>query len=176
MKPLHWSRAICAALAIALLFPAAAFSQPDSDKRLSRDETVNAIQALTTWFECEECHPSQLIAVTRYGQLVVPSLAATLNGGLSPASSELLRRLLDDRYSQLAEQGEKNAKLRITSRREDFVARHLGDFDARYRIRAAQALVAIGGPEARNALEAALGKAPRDDVRMVIEESLKKIK
>jgi hypothetical protein len=163
-------------LAIAAFFSITALGQPDSGKRLSRDETVNAIDALATWFECEECHPAQLIAVTRYGQIVVSSLVATLNGGLSPASRELLRRLLDARYTELAEQGEKDARFKITSDRKDFVARHLGDFDARYRIRAAQALVAIGGAEARKALEAALSKAERPDVRTVIQQSLERIK
>jgi hypothetical protein len=176
MKPLRWSPAIYLALAIALLLPAAASSQPDSDKRLNREDTVDAIRALSTWFECEECHVNQLAAVTRYGHFIVPSLAATLSGGLSPATRELLRRRLDDRYSQLTEQGKKNPKLAITARREEFVARHLDDFDAKYRIRAAQALTVIGGREARAALEAGLGKTERGDVRAVIGESLKKFK
>jgi hypothetical protein len=163
-------------LAIAVFFPITALGQAKSGKGLSQQETVNAIEALATWFECEECHPAQLIGVTRYGQLIAPSLVATLNGGLSAASRELLQRRLDVRYTELAEQGKKDAKLNITSSRDDFVARHLGDFDARYRIRAAQALVAIGGSEARKALEAALSEAQRADVRMVIENSLKRIK
>jgi hypothetical protein len=163
-------------LAIALLFPITAIGQQESGKRLSREESVNAIDALATWFECEECHPAQLIAVTRYGQIVVPSLVASLNGGLSPASRELLRRFLDARYTELTEQGENDPRLKITSSRNDFVARHLEDFDARYRIRAAQALVAIGGAEARKALEAALSKAERADVRTVIQQSLERIR
>jgi hypothetical protein len=164
------------ALAIALLLPPAAFSQPYRDGRFNPKDAVNAIHALRAWFECEDCQPSQLAAVTKYGQSILPSLAATLNGGLSPATRELLQRQLYERYDELVAQGEKNPKLRISAGREDFTARHLGDFDARYRIRAAQALVAIGGPEARAALEAGLGKTQRDDVRAVIGESLKKIK
>jgi hypothetical protein len=176
MKPLHWSAAICLALASAAVLPPSAFSQPAPGKGPSRQETVNAIRALATWFECDECHPAQLSAVTRFGQFVVPSLAATLNGGLSPAIRELLQRQLYERYGELVAQGEKNPKLRISAGREEFTARHLDDFDAKYRIRAAQALVAIGGPEARAALEAGLGKTERADVREVIGDLLKKIK
>jgi hypothetical protein len=157
------------------LLPLGVLSQPTPSKPLSVKEAINAIDALTTYFECEECHPVQLIAVTRYGDAIIPSLAATLHGGLSPASRELMRRSLAARYEQLVRQGEKDPKFKISASEKEFVARHLEDFDARYRIRAAQALAALGGPQARAALEAALSKTARADVRTVVQQSLDKI-
>lgn len=148
--------------------PLSVFGQP-APKPLSAKEATNAIDALTNWYECEECHPAQLIAVTGYGAAIIPSLAATLQGGLSPASRELMRRALTTRYAELVQQG------KISASEKEFVARHLEDFDARYRIRAAQALAAIGGPPARAALEAALSKKVRPDVGAVIQQSLKNL-
>ena len=59
-----------------------------------------------------------------------------------------------------------------------YVKRDVDNFEAQYRARAAQALAAIGGTDARNALEGILAKARRDelhlreDVRRAIQEYL----
>jgi hypothetical protein len=52
----------------------------------------------------------------------------------------------------------------------------MANFDALYRARAAQALSAIGGPAARNALEASVGKDQRDDLRAALRQALEKVK
>ena len=63
---------------------------------------------------------------------------------------------------------------------EVYVKRDVDNFAAQYRARAAQALAAIGGPDARNALEAIMGKVGRgevqirEDVRKAIELFLSK--
>ena len=159
--------------ALAALVPLAGWSQ-DSARKLNASQAVSAIDALANWYECEDCHPSELKAVTAYGATVVPSLIATLNGGLSPATRELLRRRLEERYVALS--AENASGIKIGASRDDFVARHLGDFDARYRIRATQALCAIGGKEARAALENAFSKTNRSDGRSAITDCLKTIK
>lgn len=170
-----WRRAVYLSLSIAAWFPTAALGQPDSSQ-LSRAEAVKAVETLTRWFECADCGQSGLRAVTRYGQSVVPSLIATLNAGLSPASRELLRRLVDSRYDELVDQAQKRPDMKMASSKEEFIARYLDGYDAQYRIRAAQALSAIGGTNARSALETNLGKAERADVRTAIQRSLNEIR
>ena len=113
--------------------------------------------------------------MTRFGQAIVPSLVAVLNEGPSPATRELLRRELERRYDQLAEFARKNPDAKVASTKEEFVAMYLRNFDAQHRVRAAQALGAIGGRQAR-ALEAAAGKAERDDVRTTARRSLEKMR
>jgi hypothetical protein len=158
-------------LAVSAL-PATALSQ----QKLSPTESAQALEALTTWFECEECEAGELAAVTRYGQAVVPSLAAVLRGGLSPAAREHLRRELELRYDALIERSKKNPNAKPKSSKPRFVSRYLDNRDAQYRVRAAQALAAIGGEEARRALEEASRQRHRGDVQAVIRSSLQKVK
>jgi hypothetical protein len=167
-----WAQALWVLIAIAALFPKTGLSQRDSGQLLSSAETERAVQALSKWFECEDCGAGDLTAVTRYGQSVVPSLIAALNAGPSPARRERLRRSLDAGYDRRVEQARKMPTRKIASNKEEYVARYVDNFDAQYRIRAAQALAAIGGADAREALEAALGKAQRADVRTAIQQSL----
>jgi len=169
-----WLRAACVGLTI--LFPTAAWSQTQDAARLSPQNAERARQALITWFECEECEGGELKAVTRYGQAVRPNLIGALNEGTSPASRELLRRQMEVRYDELVEVGKKNPNIKLGSSKDDFVKMYLSNFDAQYRVRAAQALGAIGGTRAREALQAALGKAERADVQATIRETLSKMR
>jgi hypothetical protein len=75
------------------------------------------------------------------------------------------------RYAQLVEQSKKNRHAPIGVTKEKFIELYLGILDAQHRVRAAQALAAIGAERARAALEAAASQAHRDDVR----ESLRKL-
>ena len=160
-------------LFIALVSPAVAWSQDGpAGPGLSRAETVRATRALVRWFECEECEEGELPAVTRYGRHVVPSLIAALQQGPSPASRELLRRELLARYEELARQSQENPEAKLASGREEFVAHYLGQLEAQYRIRAAQGLAAIKDPKVKPALQAALARATRGDVKSAIEQSL----
>jgi hypothetical protein len=172
--PTSWLHAACLCTALACFLPPEAIGQ--TAPPLSRAEAVRAAQVLVTWFECEECEAGELRAVTRYGQAIVPSLIATLNEGPSPASREILRQQMQDRYDELATYAQKNPNAKLASGREEFVAMYLGNFDAQYRVRAAQALGTIGGGRAREALQSALQKTERSDVRRTISEALSKIK
>jgi hypothetical protein len=164
-------------LGLEILCPTIVASQVQkSDQPLSKADSWKAVQALTAWFECEECEEGQLKAVVQYGQAVVPSLIAALNNGPSAASQEMLRRGLEARYDELVELARRKPEAKPASSKEDFVSLYVGNLDAQYRIRAAQALAAIGGTTARRALESALGNARREDVRATITQSLEKIR
>jgi len=171
-----WAQAAYIALVLAALAPTTSCSRQGTARQMTAAESAQAVQALTTWLECEECQDGELAAVTRYGQTVVPSLIAVLDGGPSPASREQMRRQLEVRYDELAERAQRNPNARLASSKDQFIALYLGNFDAQYRVRAAQALAAIGGQRSRGALEAALGKAQRGDVDSEIRRLLRTMK
>lgn len=135
-----------------------------------------AREALIEWLECEECTEGQLESVVEFGNILTPSLAATLREGPAPASRELLRRALDRRYDELLAYRKAHPERIALSDRDTFVGQYMENFDALYRVRAARALAAIGTPEARRALEEASRGDFRSDVRTVLEESLKKVR
>lgn len=159
-----------AILAVLVATLPSALAQPKKDIKQSEQAT----RALATWLESDDFEPRRLAPVTKLGQLVVPSLAAALERGPSPAKRELVRRSVAADYEAL-DRGARPASARPLRSKSDFTRHYLANFDALYRIRAAQALGAIGGPSARKALEGALPKAPRDDVRTVIEQVLKQV-
>jgi hypothetical protein len=152
------------ACAVMLLGPSAAHTA------WGQQETVPAARALANWLECEYCEHDELAAVKHYGQAIVPDLFQTLNNGLSPASRDDLGRALEQRYAQLVEQSKGNQHAPIGVTKEKFVELYLGIWDAQYRVRAAQGLAAIGGEEARAALEAAANQSPREDVRELLRK------
>lgn len=157
-------------LAIAALLPVASLGQ--SGPVSKKEETAKATQALITWFDCVSCGKAELDAVISHGQSVVPSLAATLNAGLSAADRRALQESFAVRYDELDQQARRDPKFKMKSTKDQFVARYVDEYDARNRIRAAEALGAIGGSNARAALKTALGNARRADVRQAIGEAL----
>jgi hypothetical protein len=171
-----WAGAASTSLVLAALSLTASGCREARRDEMSAEESAHAVEALTTWFECEECQSGELAAVANYGQPVVPSLVAVVNGGLSPATRENLRRELEVRYDELAARRQTTPNARLGSSKEQFTALYLSNRDAQYRARAAQALAAIGGKQARGALEAALRGPQRDDVQEVIRRSLSAMK
>ena len=139
-----------------VLMPAAAGGQPAP---LSTAQSERAARALSAWLEAEVFDPSELQPLIQYGQAVVPSLIVAL----------------DAEHDMLQEQARNTPGRKLPSK-TDYVNHYTANFEALYRVRAAQALAAIGGAEARKALEAAAGKTGRDDVRSAIQESLKQFK
>jgi hypothetical protein len=163
-----WRQSISLGLAVAVfLSPAAGLAQPDPERKAS--------QALAKWLE-HDCEEGDLRALIRFRQAVVPGLIAALKDGPSPASREVVGRLADASYDELIEQAQRKPERRIASGRDAYVTRDVDNLDAQYRIRAAQALAAIGGADARNALENAARQAQREDVRETIQELLKRMK
>src|SRR5262245_31805690 len=140
------------------------------------EQSAAARHALLAWFEGEECTANELERVVGYGEAVVPNLAATLHGGLSPSKREEVRQHLQETYQALAAYAKehkdsslpKDASLQISEK--DYVDTYLDNAEALYRLRAATALGRIGTPAARQALERSLElEKLRPDVRRVIE-------
>jgi hypothetical protein len=161
-----WAPAARAVVLLAALAAGRAWGQ---------QETTPAAQALVNWLQCEYCEHDELAAVTHYGQAVVPDLIVALNQGLSPESRDDLGRTLEERYAQLVEQSKKNPHAPIGVSKEKFVELYRGIWDVQHRVRATQALAAIGGERARAALEAAASQAHRDEVRAAARDSLRKL-
>jgi hypothetical protein len=151
-------------VALAVAVPTALTQQSGKP---SIEQTEQATRALATWLESDDFDPDHLALVTKYGEVVVPSLIAALERGPSPAKRELVRRSLDADYEALTR--------RVRSRTE-YVQHYMANFEALHRIRAAQALSSIGGPAARNALEIYAAKAERDDLRTALRQALERIK
>jgi HEAT repeat protein len=122
---------------------------------------------IVAWLECDECSEGELAAVVKLGQAAVPSLAASLRDGPSPARREQLRRHLEESHARLKDRSRTSAAV--------YVPRYTENLVALYRVRAARALSAIGGPVARQALEDALGQPYRDDVRQSIKAALTRL-
>lgn len=152
--------------------PATVLAQP---KVLGSAESEHAVRALAAWLNSEDFDAGRLAPLKKYGQAVVPSLIAALDAGPSPARRELARRSLETQYVTLAKYSQSGGKVQLGSK-ADFVQHYMGNLETLYRIRAAQALGAIGGSQARTALEAAAGKAGREDLRKEIQRALEGIK
>jgi HEAT repeat protein len=130
---------------------------------------------LAAWLGSEDFDAARLAPLKKYGQAVVPSLVSALVTGPSPAHREAARRSLERQYDRLAKYAQDGGRFQLRSK-PDFVEYYMGNLGTLYRIRAAQALGAIGGPEAKTALAAAAGKAGREDLRKEVQRALEGIK
>jgi hypothetical protein len=137
-------------------------------QELSPEDAASARRTITAWLECEECVDGEREAVVALGGIALPTLVAVLREGPSPARREEMRRHLERVYRELRESG---AELAAGSP-EEYAQRYLGNFEALYRIRAAEGLGAIGGGEARRALEEALRQDLREDVAAAVRAAL----
>jgi hypothetical protein len=142
-------------------------------KGLDPEEAELARVALVDWLECEECTENQLEKVMKHDKQLRPMLISTLHQGVAPASSELYRRELEKRYDELVEYSATHPNTKPTVSKQAFVDLYLANLNAQYKTRAAQALASIGGKKSRRALQQALDEANREDVKLVIEQSLK---
>jgi len=142
---------------------------------LSPEQAAEVRHALVEWFECEECTEGQLDRVVKFGQLVVPSLGATLREGPPPASIEELRQHLLANYRNLAEyqSTHPDEPVKLPMGEAEYVKTYLDNYVALYQVRAATALGTIGGPAAREALLSA--RPVRSDVRSAVEQALAKL-
>jgi|SRR2546428_1818013 len=139
---------------------------------LSPAAAAEARRIIVAWLECEECISEELDAVKNLGSVAIPSLAASLREGPSPASRESLRRHLLETYEELKAYEETHPKQKVAQSKMEFVNTYMENYVAQYQIRAAQALAAIGGPEAQKGLSDALKVTLSDDVRIVVREAL----
>jgi hypothetical protein len=137
---------------------------------------TDARRSMVAYFECGECNDGQLQRVASLGDYAVPSLSATLKNGPSNASNERMRLHLVEQHRRIVEYRRTHsgpARAPTPDDEPQFVRQFLDNYKARYQIRAATALAAIGTPDARKALEESLqGDRLRSDVRDVVNEAL----
>ena len=138
-----------------------------AQSRLSPSQAQSAVVALSAWLESDHGDADEFAAVLRYGQSTVPSLAAALAAGPSAARRTRLRTALETGYA---------ARTPVKASRDEYVRYYMDNFEAMYRIRAAQALAAIGGPAARDAIRQSLESEKREDVRATLKELLDQVK
>jgi hypothetical protein len=127
-------------------------------------------ERVRSWLECEECTDGELRHVVSLGDEAVPTLAAALGHGPPEESQARLRKHRLATYAQLKDYGS------VPMTEEEYVRKYAENTVALYQVRAAVALGAIGGSEARRALEGALGRGDRDDVQQAIRAALAEIR
>jgi hypothetical protein len=132
-----------------------------------------ARSAMVAWLECEDCSDQQLLDdLLKHSSRLRPLLISTLEQGLSPATRALYTYQMEQRYQHLASYSQSHSQFKPSMEKYDFVQSQLARFDAHYRSRAAQALAKIGGDASRLALQEALDKSGREDIREAIRVSL----
>jgi hypothetical protein len=155
--------------AVAVSIGASSFAATE----LTPEQSLEVRKAVVTWLECEECTEGELEKLLRYGEAAVPTLAATLERGPSPATLEKYRLHLESSYRNLVEYSRTHDEVKIDQSEEEYVKQYLENYQAHYAVRSAQALAKLGGPVARRSLEAAGKRRMREDVNLVIQESMK---
>jgi hypothetical protein len=141
-------------------------------KPLTPEEAAAARRTIVAWLECEECTDGELEAVVKLGEVAVPSLAATVREGPSPAKLEELRRHLEANYRRLKDYQSTHRDTVVPMTSREYVNTYMGNYIALVRSRAAIALGKIGGPEAKKALQSAQRMELRRDAAEVVEQSL----
>lgn len=136
-------------------------------KELIYAQDSEASRAIISLLECEECTDGELEAVKRLGETAVPILVAYLRNGPSPPNLEKQKEHLIKRYEQVKAYGNSHA-LTFEISKKDYVRTYVENYKALYQIRSAQALSAIGGPDARRALREASQLPLREDVKTVV--------
>ncbi len=145
-------------------------------KPLTPEQATKVRREIVNYLECEECEDGELEAVVKLGPIAVLTLAATLREGPLQSSLELLRRHLTANYRKLKEYERTHPEVIVPGTEQQFVTIYLDNYVAQHQGRAAKGLAAIGGTEAKRALEEASVKPLRDDVKAVVKSSLEKMK
>ena len=158
-------------LAAAALLVLGASTQAATE--LTPEQSLELRKAVITWLECEECTDGELERLLKYGEAAVPTLAAVLDRGASPASLEKYRLHLESSYRNLVEYSRTHDEVKIEQGEDEYVKQYLENYQAHYAVRSAQALAKLGGAGARRSLEAASQRKMREDVNRVIQDSLK---
>jgi hypothetical protein len=157
-------------VAVALVAPLVALAS-DDEKRVSEADAARVAEALAGWLAAD-CEHVSVQTLMRYRDLPIADIAAALGKGPLFDSRERVRQAAEQTYRELVEQAGRRPERRVASSGEAYVQRELDNFDARYRVRAAQVLAAIDSPEARRALQGALGEIDREEVRKTIQAIL----
>ena len=135
-----------------------------------------AMRDMVAWLECEDCAPPAPRRVTRHGDALVPMLKSIVEQGPSPTRRERLVMAVESSYDQHGESVRDRPDLKLRWTKDKYVAHYVAAFDTSYRIRAVQALSAIGSAHARAALEASANAPLPPKVRREIEASLNQVR
>lgn len=150
--------------------------KPTEQPGLTPEQAAAARRTIVAWLECEECTNSELDAVVKLGENAVASLSATLQQGPAPANREQLRRHLTVTYRDLKNYEITHPEAKVEMSETEYLNTYLENYVALYQSRAAEALGAIGTTAAKRALEEALQKSLRDDVKTAVSAALGRIK
>jgi hypothetical protein len=140
---------------------------------ISPQESLALRRAAISWLECEECTNGELAALVKFGEKAVPTLGAALERGPSPATQEEVRMHLEGTYRNLVEYARTHSEVKVGLTEDAYVKWYLENFQAKYAVRAAQGLAALGGPAARKYLDAATQRTWRKDVSAAILQAAK---
>lgn len=163
------------AILLGLSFLTTKCEKPGKPTNVTPQQAVQIRHTIINYLECEECE-DQFESVVKLRELAVPSLAVTLHEGPSQVKLELLRRGLITNYRKLKEYEQTHPEVKVPGTEEQYVKTYLNNYVASYQARAAMALGAIGGLEARRALEEASRMPLRSDVQAAVKASLEKLK
>jgi HEAT repeat protein len=131
------------------------------------------LDIVLAWLECEdECAP-QLQAVLQLGPETTPILIRIVTEGPPPARLEAMQAHLERTYRELAAYSENHPEAALGMGEAEYVGIYLGNYSAQYQIRSAQALVAIGDPQAFGPIQDALRSTQRPDVRDALQQALR---
>jgi hypothetical protein len=134
---------------------------------------TEALDIVLAWIECEdECAPL-LQAVVQLGPEATPILIRTITEGPPPERLEAMRRHLTQTFEELAAYGETHPEAALGIGVDEYVGLYVGNYDALYRIRSAQALMAIGDPQAYGPIQEVLQSTERPDVRDALQQALR---
>ena len=127
------------------------------------------------WIECEDQCAAQLEAVLALGAEATPVLVRTLTEGPPPERSEAMKAHLEQVYKELAAYAETHPEAAVELDQGEYVSLYFDNYLAQYQTKSVQALVALGEPEARDAILKTLRTVRRDDVREALEQALEQL-
>ena len=128
------------------------------------------------WLTCDECRNDEAEKVRQLGERALPALKEVLAKGPPPAVVEAERRALDKRYEQLEKVSKVRPDLKPKMSKEQLINLYLGAQENVYKVRSAQSLGDIGGPEAKAALEEALANPDQsEEVKKAVREQLDRL-
>lgn len=142
---------------------------------LSPADATQVRREIQAWLECGLCDEAELTPVKARGAAAVGSLRFALLSGPSDGDIELLRAHLAKSYERLRDHSTTPESSSDSQAKKTFVKTYIDNFVATYRIRAAQALGAIGTEEAKQALDEAKKLKNPKDVDRAITEAREKI-
>jgi hypothetical protein len=161
----------CAAPAQPTLLPAPTFAPATSAPTVTPPS--EPLDVVLAWIECEDECQAPLQAVLELGPEATPILIRLVTEGPPPAQVEGMQAHLRRTYEEISAYAEGHPEAALPIGEAEYVGLYLDNYTAQYLIRSAQALMAIGDPQAYGPLQQALQSTERPDVRDAIQQALR---